>query len=109
ATGASGIDTKQLTLSVGPAFTSGPAPSVAIGVSGEAVTFSAAGPGAITWDFGDGTTGSGSSVTHLFTGIGTFQVTAVLTDAATGIATTQTIMFVVGNAPLEVTEGMFKL
>lgn len=40
-----------------------------------------------SWDFGDGTTGSGSSVVHRFTKIGTYQVqlTATDDDGATNI------------------------
>jgi PKD repeat protein len=35
---------------------------------------------AFAWNFGDGATGSGQSVTHVFRGIGTFAVTLTITD-----------------------------
>src|SRR4051812_16518991 len=37
----------------------------------------------ITWDFGDGTTGSGSTVTHPYATPGPFQVSMTATDADT--------------------------
>jgi chitodextrinase len=54
--------------------------------SGAAATFSASatggagGPYTYTWNFGDGTTASGASVTHAYTSTGTFQPTLVVTD-----------------------------
>src|SRR5215217_8146039 len=38
----------------------------------------------VEWDFGDGETGSGSSVTHQYGGTGPFHVTMTVTDADTG-------------------------
>ena len=38
-------------------------------------------PNTVTWTFGDGTTGSGTSVSHTYQSAGTFTVTGVVTDA----------------------------
>jgi YVTN family beta-propeller protein len=40
------------------------------------------GAGGVSWDFGDGTSMTGSSVTHYWTNVGTFQVSATYEDAA---------------------------
>lgn len=37
------------------------------------------------WDFGDGTTGSGVNVTHVYTTAGSYQVTLTVTDDGTGV------------------------
>ena len=69
-----------------------PAPSViasanhAAAAPGSNVTFTASatgGPGTFTgyaWSFGDGTTGSGAQITHMYTQTGAFQTTVVVTD-----------------------------
>jgi PKD repeat protein len=52
---------------------------------------SSAGQGSITssaWNFGDGTTGSGTVVTHVYTRAGNYTVTLVVTDSASQTATT---------------------
>jgi hypothetical protein len=36
----------------------------------------------ITWDFGDGTTGSGGSISHTYAAAGTYNLTVTATDAA---------------------------
>jgi DNA/RNA endonuclease G (NUC1) len=80
---------------------SGPAGSIA---EGDAATFSAAASldpnGTIAsyeWDFGDGATGSGLSVTHTFTQDGTFQVRLTVTDND-GLVDTATFTLTVTNA-----------
>jgi PKD repeat protein len=49
------------------------------------------------WSFGDGSTGSGVTTTHRYTGVGTFQVTLNLTDDANA-STQVTQTLVVGAA-----------
>jgi len=39
-------------------------------------------PYSFSWDFGDGTTGFGSSVTHIYTASGKYAVTLTVTDSA---------------------------
>jgi PKD repeat protein len=49
------------------------------------------------WDFGDGTTGSGASLSHRFTRIGTFPITLTVTDASA--ATSSTTMNLIVTSP----------
>ena len=66
----------------------------------------------ITWDWGDGTTDTGTSLTHAWADDGTFTVTATLVDGDGGTAT-QTATVTTANvaptitstAPSSVTEG----
>ena len=51
------------------------------------------------WDFGDGTTGAGTSVTHRFTRAGTFGVTLRVTNDAGLTATTTRQVTVSGTLP----------
>jgi LysM repeat protein len=56
------------------------------GVVGETLNFSGAGSSddgnivRYAWDFGDGTTGSGVSVTHVYNAAGSYKVTLTVTD-----------------------------
>ncbi|WP_299437840.1 cellulase family glycosylhydrolase [uncultured Aquimarina sp.] len=43
------------------------------------------------WNFGDGTTATGESISHLFTGIGTYQVVLTVSDGALSDTETLTI------------------
>jgi PKD repeat protein len=52
-----------------------------------------------TWDFGDGSTGAGSSTTHRFTRAGTFAVTLRVTNDAGLTATTTRQVTVSGTLP----------
>jgi PKD repeat protein len=60
---------------------------------GQTVTFTASAAGGVSpyvfkWDFGDGSTGTGSSVSHTYHSSGTFNVTLTITDSS---GQTQTI------------------
>lgn len=50
------------------------------------------------WDFGDGSSATGSTVTHTFSVIGDYQVSVAVTDAAQ-TTTTQSLLVHVGNPP----------
>ncbi len=70
---------------------------------GQTVTFSGAGSSdpdgdALTyqWSFGDGGSGGGASVTHVFTDNGTYQVSLTVTDPA-GLSDTKAIPVTVAN------------
>jgi PKD repeat protein len=56
------------------------------------------------WDFGDGTTGSGQTVTHQFRTVGSVQVRLTVTDARSATATAvQTLTIAPGTPPTSVT------
>jgi hypothetical protein len=106
-----GTDTETLRLTItkpagapngAPVFVSQPNGSSTTGVAGQAVTFTAAAgdpdgdlPG-YTWDFGDGTTGTGSSATHTYTQPGIYHVTVTVWDGAA--TTTAELSFAVSAA-----------
>jgi hypothetical protein len=109
-----------LTGTVGPAVTSTPTNT---GISEVPTTFTVGTsvPNAtVTWNFGDGTTGTGSTVTHVYATTGTFTVTFTITDPATGATTTGTqtvtisdltagqVVTVPGTLTIEVKKGNFK-
>jgi PKD repeat protein len=52
------------------------------------------------WNFGDGSTGSGQSLTHAFSTVGTFNVTLTVTnDRGVSASTSQTVTVGAGTAP----------
>lgn len=51
-----------------------------------------------SWDFGDGTGGSGVMVNHTFTGVGTYQVTLTVEDSRGAISTAIGFINVVANS-----------
>ncbi|MGD0090079.1 MAG: PKD domain-containing protein [Planctomycetota bacterium] len=76
-----------LSLCVPPAITSGPSAVPGFPqVDGEAITFTvAAGDAngyalAYTWNFGDGSVGSGAQTTHTYSAAGTYQVAVTVDD-----------------------------
>ncbi len=52
-----------------------------------------------SWDFGDGTTGSGSSVSHTYSNNGAFLVTLTVSDGDGGVVTTTGTITVSNTAP----------
>jgi len=53
------------------------------------------------WDFGDGTTGLGTTVTHAFLAFGSFSVTLTVTDHAGGSTSDTTVVNVVLDSDLD--------
>lgn len=105
------------TLSVGtaalptPSFTVSPSAPAA----GESVFFNAlastAGPGhtiaSYRWNFGDGTSGSGSNVSHAFAPAGTYVVQLTVTDEAGVSVTSGGTTVIVGVTPTPVANFTF--
>ncbi|MCY3023055.1 MAG: PKD domain-containing protein [Planctomycetota bacterium] len=60
---------------------------------GEVVTFTLGGAGGmtVTWDFGDGTTGSGATATHTYNAEGFYKVTASLSDGTSTFTQSLTV------------------
>ncbi|HMN98527.1 MAG TPA: PKD domain-containing protein [Miltoncostaeaceae bacterium] len=87
----------------GPTVSSFTGPSA--GTAGDALAFAATTDdvwsplgAAPAWDFGDGTTGSGASVTHAWSAAGTYTVTMTRADIL-GNATTRTRTVTIAAAP----------
>ena len=102
-TGATGSSTTTATVGSSGVITGGIAGGPYSGVVGGAITFSASTPAGYTspifsWNFGDGTTGTGQIITHVYTTAGTFPVTLTVTNAITGTTTSaSTTATVSGN------------
>ena len=62
------------------------------------VTPSGPGPFTVTWNFGDGTTGSGATVTHAFTTAGVFTIMVTVVDAQGNTTTGSSALTVAGAA-----------
>lgn len=69
------------------------------------------GAASYSWDFGDGTTGTGQEVSHTYTGAGSFVATVTLTDAAGSQDTAEVTIRarsaggLIGNWPLDEGSG----
>jgi hypothetical protein len=76
---------------VTPSVTVGPAGRALVGATRVSFTASTSDPDgdALTynWNFGDGSTGSGASVEHVYNSAGTFNATVTVTDGKGGTAT----------------------
>jgi PKD repeat protein len=95
-------DTMMVTAAVTAAPTANPGGPYS-GFTNEAITFDGRGSsdpdgGAIQsweWDFGDGSTGTGETVTHIYRTVGTFTVQLTVTDdegqTSTAVTTTATV------------------
>src|SRR5262249_40148547 len=74
-----------------------------------AVTFNVGGPGNFTWDYGDGSTGSGTSSSHQYAIPGVYTVTVTETDPNTGLTTSATLTITVHGAPFRISRATIKL
>lgn len=94
-----------------PQILSGPTASPATAQIGQEISFAVAASDpesdamSVTWTFGDGTAGSGESVTHAYAAGGTFQATASVSDGQGNVTNGTVTVRVVDNVPL-VGEGI---
>lgn len=91
AVGSFGLDTATYTVQVAPL----PAATVTSGVVQNMVQFSSAPSTPVTgyaWAFGDGATGMGQNVQHLYQQNGTYQVTLTLTNACGTSTVNETVV-----------------
>lgn len=90
-----GTATSHVAVTVNPALAVAAAPSSTSIAPGSAVVFNATvtggtgGPYTITWNFGDGSSGTGALATHTYTTPGTYIPTVTVTDALGGTTTQQ--------------------
>ncbi len=89
-----------------PGITSGPTAMPSVAVAGTPITYSVVTnsngstiPVVVTWDFGDGTTGTGSTVQHTFTSGGSFTIKATVANACGGAGTTALLTTIVMGTP----------
>ncbi|MGD0089468.1 MAG: PKD domain-containing protein [Planctomycetota bacterium] len=119
ATNTVGTDTESLILTIAGAGTP-TAPTVTSPLSppqpvaaGQPVTLSTAAsdPGVdlllYTWDLGDGTTGVGSSVTHIYTSPGVYSVTVTISNGVS--STTETVTVVINPPGVTTDPTQFKV
>ena len=78
-------------------------------ITTQTVQFTAGGTGTFTWDFGDGTTGSGANPSHQYTTPGTYTVTVTLTDPNTGLTSKQSLLVTVTGIAFRVKSASVKL
>ena len=94
-------------------FTSPATATPASGSVGDVIHFSASpsdSSATISWNFGDGTTGIGNSVTHVFTAASTYSVTAVATlSAVTATSVVSVPISVLGSGQVSGTIKIMKL
>src|SRR2546426_59228 len=104
------VNSQTITISAPPppstSFTFLPAsPMVNTPVTFTATTSGGTPPYSVTWKFGDGTSGTGTSVTHTFTSAQSFTMKETATDssAPTQTATSSQSLTVVATPPLSAT------
>lgn len=103
-----GTATSQVTVTVNPALSVTPSASTSSTAPGSAVVFNATvtggtgGPYTITWNFGDGSSGTGAVATHTYSTPGTYIPTVTVTDALGG-STTKQLAAITVVAPLDLT------
>lgn len=96
---------------MGPKIISGPSFTPKQPIEGVPLTFTASATatdgGAVTyaWQFGDGTTGDGIPVTHVYTESGTYTVTLTVTDT-TAASSTATLRVVIPGATFVAAESL---
>lgn len=102
-TGRSGVATSTVTISSSPPTANAGGPYA--GSEGSPIAFDgtrSSDPAgyalSYTWDFGDGSSGSGATPTHAYADNGTYTVKLTVTDGHTGTATASTTV-TVANAP----------
>lgn len=105
----------QVTGNTAPTVTSAATASVLQAFVDEQIVFSAGAtdvnndPLAYTWNFGDGTFGSGASVSHTFATAGTYNVIVTISDNFTGSVTSTVTVTVLPLGTIEVIPSKFKL
>lgn len=90
-----GTATSHVAITVNPAISVAPTASASSAAPGTAIIFNATvtggtgGPYTITWNFGDGSSGTGAVATHTYSAPGTYIPTVTVTDALGGTTTKQ--------------------
>lgn len=74
------IEVEDVVPTVSIELTEDPRRNREVGLSATIVDPGTADTHAVAWDFGDGSTGTGVEVTHAWEDVGTFEVTATVTD-----------------------------
>ena len=76
-----------------------PLPIVNVPVTFTATTTGGQSPYTTAWNFGDGSTGSGLSIAHIYTAIGSFTITETATDSSSPSKTTSSSKTLTISAP----------
>ena len=98
--------TINITITPPPSFTSPPSVTPDAVIAGQPVVFGAATTSAstIVWDFGDGTSATGPSVTHIYTTPGVY-VTTVTATSPEGVVSTSSVTIFVSSSTSSATNG----